>query len=146
MTKKVKGTALILDLCCHVGNLEHLIQVRSLSTGGVLGVRACFAGGFLATIKIENPTKKTEWKARDSSMHRDALFFPSLTVEALRRLMRLYDTFAANLRRSPRGGSGLCTIRFVVMAMRLVFCSSFGAAVRRLPITLTTKMSVAVQQ
>lgn len=27
MTKKVKGTALILDLCCHVGNLEHLIQV-----------------------------------------------------------------------------------------------------------------------
>lgn len=30
MTKKIKGTALILDLCCHVGNLEHLIQVRSL--------------------------------------------------------------------------------------------------------------------
>lgn len=29
MTKKIKGTALILDLCCHVGNLEHLIQVRA---------------------------------------------------------------------------------------------------------------------
>lgn len=27
MTKKIKGTALILNLCCHVGNLEHLIQV-----------------------------------------------------------------------------------------------------------------------
>lgn len=27
MTKKIKGTDLILDLCCHVGNLEHLIQV-----------------------------------------------------------------------------------------------------------------------
>lgn len=29
MTKKIKGTALILDLCCHVGNLEHLIQVSN---------------------------------------------------------------------------------------------------------------------
>lgn len=31
MTKKIKGTALILDLCRHVGNLEHLIQVCILS-------------------------------------------------------------------------------------------------------------------
>ncbi|CAM9782081.1 unnamed protein product [Scytosiphon promiscuus] len=30
MTKKIKGTALILDLCCHVGNLEHLIQDHTL--------------------------------------------------------------------------------------------------------------------
>ncbi|CAM9486517.1 unnamed protein product [Ascophyllum nodosum] len=30
MTKKIKGTALILDLCCHVDNLEHLIQDHTL--------------------------------------------------------------------------------------------------------------------
>eukprot|EP00903_Cladosiphon_okamuranus_P009154 g8747.t1 len=30
MTKKIKGTALILDLCCHVGNLENLIQDHTL--------------------------------------------------------------------------------------------------------------------